>query len=84
MKLNHLKYSQNNVNIDDDENLRIIEDKEYTEFPITLLNKLSRQNFYVPLLVGLSQIHFPASYDVYFVTTTLSIIQKIIYVILLI
>ena len=66
-----LKESQDKIKFEDDGNLRIIEEKEFTKFPTTLLNKLVRQNFYVPISVDLSDINFPSGYDVYFVTTSL-------------
>jgi hypothetical protein len=51
--------SQENVKFENNGNVRIIEEKEFTKFPTSLLNKLSRENFYVPLSVDLSYINFP-------------------------
>jgi hypothetical protein len=62
--------SQDNVKFENNGNVRIIEEKEFTKFPTSLLNKLCRENFYVPLSIDLSYINFPTIYDVYFVTTS--------------
>jgi len=66
-----LKSLQNKNNFENNENLRIIKEDEYTKFPTELLNKLLKQSFYVPLSMNLSYINFPTTYDVYFVTTSL-------------
>ena len=66
-----LKGFQNKTKFENDGNLRIIRENEYTKFPTELLNKLSKQSFYVPLSIDLSYINFPTTYDVYFVTTSL-------------
>ena len=63
--------TQHTGRFENDGNLRMIEEKEFKEFPVNLLNKLSRQNFSVPLSIELSQINFPTTYNVYFVTTSL-------------
>jgi len=66
-----LKSLQNKSKFENNENLRIIREGEYTKFPTELLNKLSRPSFYVPLSMNLSYINFPTTYDIYFVTTSL-------------
>ena len=66
-----LKEIQENNKYENDGNLRIIEENEFTKFPTILLNTLDRQNFYVPISIDLNKINFPATYDIYFVTTSL-------------
>jgi len=66
-----LKELQNKTRFESAGNLRTIRENEYTKFPTELLNKLSKQSLYVPLSINLSDINFPTTYDVYFVTTSL-------------
>lgn len=48
--------------------VRTIEDKNFTNFPTNILNKLERQDFYVPIPLNLQHLNYPNSYDIYFVT----------------
>jgi hypothetical protein len=48
--------------------VRTIEDKNFKNFPTNLLNKLERQDFYVPIPLNLQHLNYPNTYDIYFVT----------------
>ena len=70
-EIKSMKKTRYGTEIENDGNLRSIDEKKFTEFPTILLNKQSRQNFYVPIIVDLSKVNFPNNYDIYFVTTSL-------------